>query len=172
MKKYKGFTIVELLIVIIVIAILAAITVIAYNGIQNSANDAAIKSDLSNTAKKLEIYKVDNDRYPSSINDLSSLGVQVSKNSYAISPDVVSNFVYCWSTDADNFALLAKSQSGNAFIVQDTTGSVQSFTLPWSSLDTGRALCGSLGTPFNQEHREVGYYVGYNPAWQSWTGAN
>ncbi len=51
-KKPVGFTIVELLIVIVVIAILAAISVVAYTGIQNRANDAAVKSDLANAAKK------------------------------------------------------------------------------------------------------------------------
>lgn len=39
----SGFTIVELLIVVVVIAILAAITIVAYNGIQNRVHDTAIK---------------------------------------------------------------------------------------------------------------------------------
>ena len=38
----QGFTIVELLIVIVVIAILAAITIVAYTGIQNRAYDTAV----------------------------------------------------------------------------------------------------------------------------------
>ena len=44
--KNTGFTIVELLIVIVIIGILAAITIVAYNGIQNRANDTVIKNDL------------------------------------------------------------------------------------------------------------------------------
>jgi len=45
-NKQSGFTIVELLIVIVVIAILATITFVAYGGIQRSAAEATLKSDL------------------------------------------------------------------------------------------------------------------------------
>ena len=54
-----GFTIVELLIVIVIIGILAAITIVAYNGIQGRANDTAVRNDLTNFAKKLELAKLD-----------------------------------------------------------------------------------------------------------------
>lgn len=50
-QQRPGFTIVELLIVIVVIGILAAIVIVAYNGIQKSATNATVRSDLSNAAK-------------------------------------------------------------------------------------------------------------------------
>ena len=46
--KNQGFTIVELLIVVVVIAILAAITIISYAGITARANESAIKLQASN----------------------------------------------------------------------------------------------------------------------------
>jgi len=62
--KSKGFTIVELLIVIVVIAILAAITIVAYNGIQARAHTTAQKTTAENLAKKMEAYNAVNNAYP------------------------------------------------------------------------------------------------------------
>lgn len=62
--KQKGFTIVELLIVIVVIGILAAITIIAYNGIQNRAKFNKINADLVSMRKVIELYKAENGTYP------------------------------------------------------------------------------------------------------------
>lgn len=58
-----AFTIVELLIVIVVIAILAAISVVAYNGIQQRARDSQRKNDLSQIAKVFQTYNIDSGSY-------------------------------------------------------------------------------------------------------------
>ena len=62
----KGFTIVELLIVVVVIAILAAITIVAYNGITANAKESALKADLNTTAKNVGITQAETGSYPSS----------------------------------------------------------------------------------------------------------
>lgn len=59
-KSSRGFTIVELLIVIVVIAILAAITIVSYTSLQERARDAKRKQDVSQIAKLLAIYELDN----------------------------------------------------------------------------------------------------------------
>lgn len=64
-NKPRGFTIVELLIVIVIIAILAAITIVAYNGIQQRARDAQRIQDVKTIAKALEMYYLDNGEFPS-----------------------------------------------------------------------------------------------------------
>lgn len=60
----KGFTIVELLIVIVVIGILAAITIVAYNGVQRSARNAQTASAIEAYKKGLMAYAVINGVYP------------------------------------------------------------------------------------------------------------
>jgi prepilin-type N-terminal cleavage/methylation domain-containing protein len=54
-KQHTGFTIVELLIVIVVIGILAAITIVAYNGIQQRARDSEMASALQSATKKAQV---------------------------------------------------------------------------------------------------------------------
>lgn len=59
-KQRSGFTLVELLIVIVVIAILAAISVVAYNGIQSRARDTIRKNDAATIAKLMTLYATEN----------------------------------------------------------------------------------------------------------------
>jgi prepilin-type N-terminal cleavage/methylation domain-containing protein len=62
--KRGGFTIVELLIVIVVIGILAAITIIAYTGITSQARQAQLLGNVETYAKALSNYKTLNGDYP------------------------------------------------------------------------------------------------------------
>lgn len=68
-KKANAFTIVELLIVIVVIAILAAISIVAYTGIQQRANNTAIKSAASQAFKAVQAYIASEDSYPLRVNN-------------------------------------------------------------------------------------------------------
>jgi len=63
-KDSAGFTIVELLIVIVVIGILAAITIVSFNGVQTRAREAQMKSDLSSVYRKMLADKVLTEAFP------------------------------------------------------------------------------------------------------------
>lgn len=75
-SKYRqsqgGFTIVELLVVIVVIAILVALTVPNLFNLQRRARDDTRKNDLRNLRTALETYYNDNNSYPAATSDLSS----------------------------------------------------------------------------------------------------
>lgn len=64
----KGFTIVELLIVIVVIGILAALVIVTYNGIQQKARDTERKTDINALHGQLEAYQAQNGKYPTLAN--------------------------------------------------------------------------------------------------------
>ena len=66
-KNTGGFTIVELLVVIVVIGILAAITIVAYNGIQQRAQIATVQSDLEGAAKQLAMDQITLSAYPATV---------------------------------------------------------------------------------------------------------
>ncbi len=63
-KTTSGFTIVELLIVIVVIAILAAISIVAYNGTQQRARNTSRLEAIRTIQKGLELYRATNGIYP------------------------------------------------------------------------------------------------------------
>lgn len=69
----RGFTIVELLIVIVVIGILAAISLVTYNGIQDKARDAKRTATVDAYEKILLIYKAQHGYFP-----------QVGENAYCL----------------------------------------------------------------------------------------
>lgn len=64
LKTKSGFTIVELLIVIVVIAILAAISVVAFNGIQARAQNTNRLTELNAWSKLFALYKGTYGSYP------------------------------------------------------------------------------------------------------------
>lgn len=81
----RGFTIVELLIVVVVIAILAAITIVAYNGIQNRAKQSAIQSLVAQVNKKILVYAAQNsDTYPPDLDTITVSSDDQAKLQYSV----------------------------------------------------------------------------------------
>lgn len=72
----SGFTIVELLIVIVVIGILAAIVVVAYNGVQTRAKLSKTSQDLAQVNKKILAYQAQNGSYPATTTGTIGSGAQ------------------------------------------------------------------------------------------------
>jgi general secretion pathway protein G len=160
-KTRSGFTIVELLVVIVVIAILAAITVVAYNGVQNRAQASALQADLSNAKKKIVLYAVDQGQYPSTLTGLVNSDLTVSKSAYDTTGN---NYYYCYSVTSKEFAMSART-AGNktAYLITSTSG-VQ--PAAGSSANT---TCQAIGLPGYTDPNafSVGGYS-TDSGWLSW----
>ena len=78
MRNEKGFSLIELLIVVAVIAIMAAIATPRYAAAKGAAGDATAKSDLKNAITALVRYSVTNGSYPATIAELESTGYSLS----------------------------------------------------------------------------------------------
>jgi general secretion pathway protein G len=83
-KQNKGFTIVELLIVIVVIGILAGLVITTYNGIQQKARNTERTTDLKTFQSQLEAYNANNGRYPTT----ADLGTTSATNVSFIASDL------------------------------------------------------------------------------------
>lgn len=77
-KRNQGFTIVELLIVIVVIGILAALVLNSFQGVQARARDTERRTDINAVATQLEVYYNDNGGYP------SKADIDLADNSWAL----------------------------------------------------------------------------------------
>lgn len=176
----KGFTIVELLIVIVVIAILATISIVAYNGIQQRAQRAIVKNDMRNFQQQLEAFNVDNGRYPLNATELATVnngGKPVfSKEAYQLGRN---NIYYIVVPGGANYGVAAvfkdpagpgehygsNPQTGDGIVITSLNG-VNEMT----AIDSGviRNILDPSGTvTFSGSN---GYHgAGANPTyWQSW----
>lgn len=75
-QKISGFTLLEVMVVMVIIGILAALIVPNVMGRLDDAKIVAAKSDIAGLAQALKLYRLDNGRYPSSEQGLQALVVK------------------------------------------------------------------------------------------------
>jgi type IV pilus assembly protein PilA len=104
MKDQKGFTLIELMIVIAIIGILAAIAIPQFSAYRKRSYNSSANADLRNAATAQEAYYVDEETYTSTISQLTgTYGLYTSKNVvfYSVAGDVTSYVMRAYQTSGD-----------------------------------------------------------------------
>lgn len=101
----QGFTIVELLIVIVIIGILAALVFVQFNGMQQRGRDAERKADIRLIESKLAEHYADEGSYPALLDELSDVPAD------ALADPSDGTYAYVQVDDGDSYTLTATLES-------------------------------------------------------------
>lgn len=140
--KKRGFTVVEILIIIMVIAILAAITMVGYNGIQRRAIISKSHAEMRSVGQASEIFRVNYNRSPISGSDFSVIlkqanlydSTRTDAKSYAICADTFGYAFVAWNPVVSTY------KNGDTLYLYSSGGGQQVYELTNSSLSSNNQL--------------------------------
>lgn len=112
-RGQKGFTILELLVVMVIIGILAAIALPKYAGVREDANLVVSKSNLKSLQTAMERYNLDEGQYPATFSALVSDGYVKSNNCY------IPNVKQCYEYGFNDTDFLIVDTANNIYATSD-----------------------------------------------------
>lgn len=142
--RFAGFTIIELLVVISVIGILAAITIVSYTGISGRAVSASLQSDLSNASSLLKMYSVEYGAYPTTLSASYCPTAPIADSKYCLKASPGNSFAYIPNGPSyQSFNFYGGNSNGTIY----TINSSSSPTLSSLNLLNGTESWGGPDTP-------------------------
>lgn len=139
-KKIAGFTLIELIVVIVVIGILATIAIVSYNGVTSQARQTSLQSDAKNDSVLLENYRSHSHTYPQNPADANGGNSLPASDGNTISYKVSSvGRAYC----------VAASNNGVSFRKLSTSDKIESGNCDAVNLEPCSNLAGFVLVPGN-----------------------
>ncbi len=133
LAKDAGFTLVELMVVVLIIAILIAIAIPTFLGARQRAQDRAAQSDLRNALTAAKVFYTDTQDYAAVDTDLEAIEPSLDfDDTVANASDTVVGYivehVVAADTDSNRVTLVKQSASGTWFCLSDTAMSAGAVT--------------------------------------------
>lgn len=127
----KGFTIVELLIVIVVIGILAGLVLNTFSGVQKRARDTERQTDITSLSTQLEVFYNDNAGYPALADVTTAKLKGLDAGALAAPGQTGTSLVSTAAANKDQYGYQAVAADGTACTTTATP--CTKFTLTWYS---------------------------------------
>lgn len=154
--RKNGFTIIELLIVIVVIGILASVIIVSYSGLTQKANVASLQADVSNAKKAIQVYFAQYNSYPTTITSCSN----PSATEICVKPTGSNIFSYIYNNSTNPSFSVTASYGGISYLASDTVAA----TLIPSFISNGMVL--------NLDPSSNSSYSGSGNTWTDISGSN
>lgn len=104
--KNKGFTLIEVLVVVSIIGLLASVVLVGLGGFRQRGRDTRRLADLKSLQNGLELFYTKNNSYPATLPDLISAGLGITK--LPKDPVTAVDYTYTNCNSAQNYVLAAK----------------------------------------------------------------
>lgn len=149
----RGFSLVEIIIVVAVIGILVGIVTVSYGAFVAQSNNTALRADLVKIGDQIKLVALDNQVIPSGGANDSGVGTSTDLPGVVVTPQrdvydtTVANLLYCAGIDNGDsvFVLLARSISGGQFVFHSERGAEEFSGTTLTTASTGVTLCTELG---------------------------
>jgi type IV pilus assembly protein PilA len=122
-REERGFTLIELMVVVLIIAILIAIAIPTFLGARQRAQDRAAQSNARNALTAEKTFFTDGQAYSEQASDMTAIEPSLTYTNAAASMSASGNVVYIktYGTPANTIVIGAQSGSGKCFWLRDTT---------------------------------------------------
>jgi type IV pilus assembly protein PilA len=116
LNKDEGFTLIELMVVVMIIAVLIAIAIPSFLGFRKSAQDRSAQSELRNVLLAEKAFWLDNGAYTQTAGDITSF----EPNAVINADPTLGVTLDLNGTDSDVVCLTRTSDSGNSFSIWES----------------------------------------------------